>query len=311
MAKTTLMAELEQLVSEARNPRTMQIDLMSSAEIVAAMNTEDARVAEAVNKILPEIAATVDCIVEAFKAGGRLIYMGAGTSGRLGVLDASECPPTFGVPEGMVVGLIAGGDRALRHPVEGAEDSREEGRNDLIKVNLAARDVVVGIAVSGRTPYVIGGLDYAKSVGAVAVALSCNPDSAIAKMADIAISPLVGPEALTGSTRLKSGTAQKLVLNMLTTASMIRIGKSYENLMVDLSVSNEKLAARATRILIEVADCSAEEAEGFLAASKNNVKLAILMALTGMDAAEGEVALREADGFLRRAAAQHQPRAAG
>ncbi|WP_338721932.1 N-acetylmuramic acid 6-phosphate etherase [Devosia sp. XK-2] len=311
MAKTTLMAELEQLVSEARNPRTMQIDLMSSAEIVAAMNTEDTLVAQAVNKILPEVAATVDCIVEAFKAGGRLIYMGAGTSGRLGVLDASECPPTFGVPEGMVVGLIAGGDRALRHPIEGAEDSREEGRNDLVKVNLAARDVVVGIAVSGRTPYVIGGLDYAKSVGAVAVALSCNPDSAIAKMADIAISPLVGPEALTGSTRLKSGTAQKLVLNMLTTASMIRIGKSYENLMVDLSVSNEKLAARATRILIEVADCSAEEAEGFLAASNNNVKLAILMALTGMDAAEGEIALRDADGFLRRAAAQRQPRAAG
>jgi N-acetylmuramic acid 6-phosphate etherase len=310
MAKTTLMAELDQLVSEARNPRTMQIDLMSSAEIVAAMNTEDARVAEAVSKILPEVAATVDCIVEAFKAGGRLIYMGAGTSGRLGVLDASECPPTFGVPEGMVVGLIAGGDRALRHPIEGAEDSREEGRRDLEKVNLSAKDVVVGIAVSGRTPYVIGGLDYAKSVGAVTAALSCNPDSAIARMADIAISPLVGPEALTGSTRLKSGTAQKLVLNMLTTASMIRIGKSYENLMVDLSVSNEKLAARATRILVDATDCSPEDAEKYLVASNNNVKLAILMALTGMNAAEGEVALANADGFLRRAAAQHQPRAA-
>ena len=311
MAKTTLMAELEQLVSEARNPDTLQIDLMSSGEIVAAMNAEDAKVAEAVRQVLPQVAAAVDCIVEAFKAGGRLIYMGAGTSGRLGVLDASECPPTFGVPEDMVVGLIAGGDRALRHPIEGAEDSREEGRNDLQRVNVSARDVVVGIAVSGRTPYVIGGLDHAKSVGAVTAALSCNPDSAIANMADIAISPLVGPEALTGSTRLKSGTAQKLVLNMLTTASMIRIGKSYENLMVDLSVSNEKLAARATRILIEVADCTAEEAEAFLAASKNNVKLAILMALTGMNAAEGARALEEADGFLRRAAAQHQPRAAG
>lgn len=311
MAKTTLMAELEQLVSEARNPDTLQIDLMSSGEIVAAMNAEDAKVAEAVRQVLPQVAAAVDCIVEAFKAGGRLIYMGAGTSGRLGVLDASECPPTFGVPEDMVVGLIAGGDRALRHPIEGAEDSREEGRNDLQRINVSARDVVVGIAVSGRTPYVIGGLDYAKSVGAVTAALSCNPDSAIANMADIAISPLVGPEALTGSTRLKSGTAQKLVLNMLTTASMIRIGKSYENLMVDLSVSNEKLAARATRILIEVADCTAEEAEAFLAASKNNVKLAILMALTGMSAAEGARALEEAGGFLRRAAAQHQPRAAG
>lgn len=310
MAKTTLMAELEQLVSEARNPDTMQIDLMSSAEILAAMNAEDARVATAVRAVLPDIAAAVDRIVEAFKAGGRLVYMGAGTSGRLGVLDASECPPTFGVPEGMVVGLIAGGDRALRHPIEGAEDSREEGRRDLEKINLSAKDVVVGIAVSGRTPYVIGGLDYARGIGAVTAALSCNPDSAIARMADIAISPLVGPEALTGSTRLKSGTAQKLVLNMLTTASMIRIGKSYENLMVDLSVSNEKLAARATRILVEVTGRSAEEAEKFLAASQNNVKLAILMALTGMGAEEGEAALREADGFLRRAAAQHQPRAA-
>ena len=311
MAKTTLMAELEQLVSEARNPHTMQIDLMSSAEIVAAMNREDARVAEAVDKVLPEVAATVDCIVAAFKAGGRLVYMGAGTSGRLGVLDASECPPTFGVPEGMVVGLIAGGDRALRHPIEGAEDSREEGRKDLEMINLTAKDVVVGIAVSGRTPYVIGGLDYAKSVGAVTAALSCNPDSAIARMADIAISPLVGPEALTGSTRLKSGTAQKLVLNMLTTASMIRIGKSYENLMVDLSVSNEKLAARATRILVDATGCSAEDAEKFLVASNNNVKLAILMALTGLDAQGAEAALANADGFLRRAAAQPQPRAAG
>jgi N-acetylmuramic acid 6-phosphate etherase len=307
MAKSTLMAELEQLVSEARNPDTLQIDLMSTAEILSAMNKQDALVADAVRKVLPEIGAAVDKIVEAFKVGGRLIYMGAGTSGRLGVLDASECPPTFGVPEGMVVGLIAGGDRALRYPIEGAEDDRTEGRRDLEKINLTAKDVVVGIAVSGRTPYVIGALDYAKSVGATTAALSCNPDSAIARMADIAISPLVGPEALTGSTRLKSGTAQKLVLNMLTTASMIRIGKSYENLMVDLSVSNQKLAARATRILVEVTGCTADEAEGFLAASGNNVKLAILMALTGMGASEAEVALKDADGFLRRAAAQHQP----
>lgn len=307
MAKSTLMAELEQLVSEARNPDTLQIDLMSTAEILSAMNKQDALVADAVRKVLPEIGAAVDKIVEAFKVGGRLIYMGAGTSGRLGVLDASECPPTFGVPEGMVVGLIAGGDRALRYPIEGAEDDRTEGRRDLEKINLTAKDVVVGIAVSGRTPYVIGALDYAKSVGTTTAALSCNPDSAIARMADIAISPLVGPEALTGSTRLKSGTAQKLVLNMLTTASMIRIGKSYENLMVDLSVSNQKLAARATRILVEVTGCTADEAEGFLAASGNNVKLAILMALTGMGASEAEVALKDADGFLRRAAAQHQP----
>ncbi|WMT86172.1 N-acetylmuramic acid 6-phosphate etherase [Pelagibacterium sp. 26DY04] len=310
MAKSVLMAELGQLVSEARNPATMQIDLMSTNEILAAMNAEDAKVSRAVETELPHIGAAVDKIVEAFKAGGRLIYMGAGTSGRLGVLDASECPPTFGVPEGMVVGLIAGGDRALRYPIEGAEDDRGEGRRDLERVEVSAKDVVVGIAVSGRTPYVIGGLDYAAGIGATTVALSCNPDSVIARMADIAISPVVGPEALTGSTRLKSGTAQKLVLNMLTTASMIRIGKSYENLMVDLSVSNEKLAARATRILVEATNCTPEEAENYLAQSNNNVKLAILMALTGLDAKAGEAALIEADGFLRRAAAQHQPRAA-
>ncbi|MCW5719771.1 MAG: N-acetylmuramic acid 6-phosphate etherase [Devosia sp.] len=305
MAKSTLIAELKSLVSEARNPDTIGIDLMSSAEILAAMNAEDARVAGAVEAVLPEIAKAVDCIVEAFRNGGRLIYFGAGTSGRLGVLDASECPPTFGVPETMVVGLIAGGDRALRHPIEGAEDDRDEGRKDLQAINLSARDVAVGIAVSGRTPYVIGGLEYANQIGATTVALSCNPISAIADIAKIAISPVVGPEALTGSTRLKSGTAQKLVLNMLTTASMIRIGKSYENLMVDLSVSNAKLAARATRILVEVAGCSADDAERYLVEAGNNVKLAILMALTGMDAAAAQAALADADGFLRRAAADH------
>lgn len=305
MAKSILMAELGQLVSEARNPDTLQIDLMSTTQILAAMNTEDAKVAEAVRAELPAIAAAVDKIVEAFRAGGRLIYIGAGTSGRLGVLDASECPPTFGVPPTMVVGIIAGGDRALRNPIEGAEDSPEQGRAALENIALEARDVVVGIAVSGRTPYVVGALDYAKSLGATTVALSCNPGSTIARQAEIAISPVVGPEALTGSTRLKSGTAQKLVLNMLTTASMIRIGKSYENLMVDLSVSNEKLAARAVRILIEATGCSAEEAERLIAASHNDVKLAILMAVTGLDAEAAEASLAGADGFLRRAAAEH------
>jgi len=305
MAKSTLIAELEHLVSEARNPDTMQIDLMSTEQILAAMNAEDAKVAGAVNAVLPQIAEAVDCIVEAFKAGGRLIYAGAGTSGRLGVLDASECPPTFGVPETMVVGIIAGGDRALRHPNDGAEDDRNEGRRDLEKAKLEARDVVVGIAVSGRTPYVIGALEYANEVGATTVSLSCNPISAIADIAKIAISPVVGPEALTGSTRLKSGTAQKLVLNMLTTASMIRIGKSYENLMVDLSVSNAKLSARATRMLAEVSGCSNDEAERYLVEAGNNVKLAILMALTGMNAADAQAALSGADGFLRRAAADH------
>lgn len=310
MAKSALMAELETLVSEARNPDTVEIDLMSTREVLAAMNREDNKVAQAVEKVLPEITLAVDKIVDAFRHGGRLIYMGAGTSGRLGVLDASECPPTFGVPPEMVVGLIAGGDHALRHPIEGAEDSPEEGRKDLERVKLEARDVVVGIAVSGRTPYVIGGLDYAKSVGSTTVALSCNPDSTIARQAEIAISPVVGPEAVTGSTRLKSGTAQKLVLNMLTTASMIRIGKTYQNLMVDLSVSNKKLEARAIRIIVEVANCTPDEAERLLLAADNNVKLAILMALTGMDRPTAELALENSEGFLRRAAGI-QPRAAG
>lgn len=310
MTKSALIAELGHLVSEARNPETLQIDLMSTPQIVAAMNIEDRHVPEAVQKVLPEIAASVDHIVKAFKVGGRLIYMGAGTSGRLGVLDASECPPTFGVPEGMVIGLIAGGDRALRHPIEGAEDDPSEGRSDLEKIAVTDKDVVVGIAVSGRTPYVIGALEYARSVGAVTVALSCNPDSTIARIADIAISPVVGPEALTGSTRLKSGTAQKLVLNMLTTASMIRMGKSYQNLMVDLSVSNKKLAARAIRIVTEASGCTAEEAEAYIAQAENNVKLAILMALTGMDRQAAETALFNSDGFLRRAAGEHAPRVA-
>lgn len=310
MTKDLMMAELGQLVSEARNPATMQIDLMSTSQILAAMNAEDAKVPAAVQRELPQIAAAVDKIVEAFKAGGRLIYMGAGTSGRLGVLDASECPPTFGVSGDMVVGIIAGGDRALRHPIEGAEDDHAQGRRDLGKIELSAIDVVVGIAVSGRTPYVMGGLDYARQIGATTVALSCNPAAAIAEIADIAIAPVVGPEVLTGSTRLKSGTAQKLVLNMLTTASMIRMGKSYENLMVDLSVSNIKLAARAIRMIIEVTGVSAEAAEDYLAQARNNVKLAVLMALTGLDAEAASAALKDADGFLRRAADQ-KPQAAG
>ena len=301
MARDILMAELDQLVSEARNPATLQIDLMSPAEILGVINTEDSRVAEAVKHELPQIALAVDRIVAAFQAGARLIYMGAGTSGRLGVLDASECPPTFGVPEGMVVGLIAGGDRALRYPIEGAEDDRNGGRRDLENIGLTAKDVVVGIAVSGRTPYVIGALEFAKSIGATTVALSCNPRSTIAQLADIAISPVVGPEALTGSTRLKSGTAQKMVLNMLTTASMIRIGKTYQNLMVDVTASNEKLLARAVRIVTQATDCTPQQAEAALALTGNDVKLAILVQLTGLDVSAARATLQSAGGFLRHA----------
>lgn len=299
--RRALLSELEQLVSEERNPRTMGIDLMATPEIVKTINAEDRLVPEAVGKTLPKVAQAVDKIVEAFGKGGRLVYIGAGTSGRLGVLDASECPPTFGVPPTMVVGVIAGGLGALVSAVEGAEDNAEGGAADLRAIDLTNRDVVVGIAVSGRTPYVIGALNYAKSLGAVTVGLTCNPDSAIAGLADISIAPLVGAEVVTGSTRLKSGTAQKLVLNMLSTASMIRIGKTYQNLMVDVRTSNEKLLARAVRIVMQATDCPEQVAEAALERTGNDVKLAILTILTGLDVAEARTAMAGAGGFLRRA----------
>lgn len=301
--RRALMSELDLLVSEGRNPNSMGIDMMSTHDILHTINREDSTVPHAVELVIPAIERAVDAIVAAFNQGGRLVYMGAGTSGRLGVLDASECPPTFGVPHGMVVGLIAGGPDALMRATEGAEDRSEDGVADLEAIAFTARDVLVGIAVSGRTPYVIGGLQHARAVGAVTVALSCNPVSAIADIADIAISPVVGPEVLTGSTRLKSGTAQKLVLNMLTTASMIRIGKSYQNLMVDLHASNEKLLARAVRIVMQATECSAQQAEAALEASNNDVKLAILVQLTGLDVAAGQAALAATGGILRRAIA--------
>ncbi|WP_117192356.1 N-acetylmuramic acid 6-phosphate etherase [Rhizobium terrae] len=301
MSDARLISELERLVSEDRNPRSMDIDLLPTVDVLRRINDEDQGVPAAVGKVIPQIAEAVDEIVKAFRKGARLVYIGAGTSGRLGVLDASECPPTFSVPEGMVVGLIAGGDHALRHAVEGAEDDPVQGRQDLMDIGLTADDVVVGIAVSGRTPYVIGALNYAKSLGAKTAALSCNPDSVIAAIADIAISPVVGPEILTGSTRLKSGTAQKLVLNMLTTASMIKIGKSYQNLMVDLHASNQKLVARAARIVMQATGCDIDEARRALDLTGNDVKLAILIVVTGMDVDAARTALSEAGGFLRKA----------
>ncbi|MER8578751.1 N-acetylmuramic acid 6-phosphate etherase [Mesorhizobium sp. M1423] len=301
MVEHGLMSELERLVSEDRNPKTMDIDLLPTLEVLRKINDEDKGVAAAVEKVIPDIAAAVDRIVSAFQKGARLVYMGAGTSGRLGVLDASECPPTFGVPEDMVMGLIAGGVDALVHSAEGAEDDPKQGIKALQDIKLTAGDVVVGIAVSGRTPYVIGGLTYAKQVGATTVALSCNPRSTIAGIADIAISPVVGPEVLTGSTRLKSGTAQKLVLNMLSTASMIRIGKSYQNLMVDLNPSNKKLIARAIRIVMQTTGCAAQQARQALDQTGNDVKLAILVTITGMGVEEARKALAKAGGFLRKA----------
>lgn len=301
MSEQALISELGRLVSEERNPRTMDIDLLPTVEVLRKINDEDKLVAHAVEQVIPEIAAAVDRTIAAFRQGGRLIYMGAGTSGRIGVLDASECPPTFSVPSTMVVGLIAGGYSALLKATEGAEDSQSKGAEALAEIGLTAKDVVVGIAASGRTPYVIGGLDYAKKIGATAVALSCNPQSAIAEIADIAISPVVGPEALTGSTRMKSGTAEKLVLNMLTTASMIGIGKTYENLMVDLKASNKKLVARAARIVMQATECTLEVAQAALAQTDNDVKLAILIVMTGMDLAAARSALEDSKGFLRQA----------
>lgn len=306
-ASDTLHAQLQQLVSEGRNPRTTDIDLMSSLDIVSAMNAEDRTVAEAVERTLPDVARAVDRIVGAFSAGGRLVYIGAGTSGRLGVLDASECPPTFGVPPTLVVGLIAGGREAVVSAVEGAEDRSEAGAADLEGIALTSKDVVVGIAVSGRTPYVIGALDYARAQGAATVALTCNPDSPIAQMADFSIAPVVGPEVISGSTRLKSGTAQKLVLNMLSTASMVRIGKTYGNLMVDMIASNAKLVARAARIVVEATGCTRPEAEAALARAGNHSKLAILMVLTGLEPDAARQTLEGAGGVLRRAISAAAP----
>jgi len=296
-----LISTLDGLISESRNPDTMNIDLLPTLEILQKINREDTGVPDAVRLVLPEITLAVDRIVTAFQAGARLIYIGAGTSGRLGVLDASECPPTFGVSSDMVLGIIAGGPTALLKSIEGTEDDPQLGQRDLQQVKLSAEDVVVGIAVSGRTPYVIGALNYATKIGATTVALSCNPSSVIADIADIAITPVVGPEVLSGSTRLKSGTAQKLVLNMLTTASMIRIGKIYQNLMVDVNASNEKLLARAMGIVMQATDCNIDDARAALKTSNNNVKLAILMTLTSLDVDAAKDALKGADGFLRTA----------
>ncbi|HAS4582179.1 N-acetylmuramic acid 6-phosphate etherase [Vibrio cholerae] len=306
MTNDALIAALSHLVSEGRNPDTMDIDLLSSQEIVERLNQQDKQVPLAVEAVLPQIAQAVDKITAAFKQGGRLIYLGAGTSGRLGVLDASECPPTFGVSDQMVIGLIAGGKEAMFTSQEGAEDNATLGAHDLQQIDFSSKDVLVGIAASGRTPYVIGALEYANDLGATTIALSCNPDSPIAEIAQIAISPVVGPEALTGSTRLKSGTAQKLVLNMLTTASMIRLGKSYQNLMVDVRATNRKLIARAVRIVMQATDCQREEAEALLKESHNNAKLAILMHLTGMNYEQATAKLSQSDGFLRRAMEEHE-----
>ena len=296
-----LLQTLSTLITEQRNPNSMHVDSLSALEIVQLMNKEDKQVPLAIEKCLPQIAQAVECIVAAFQQGGRLVYIGAGTSGRLGVLDASECPPTFGVSPEMVKGIIAGGERALRHPIEGAEDSKTHAVVDLQTIQFSSKDVLVGIAASGRTPYVIGALEYAKSLGSVTVSIASNPNSAMANIVDIAIDTVVGPEVLTGSSRLKSGTAQKLVLNMLTTASMILMGKCYQNLMVDVQASNEKLKARAIRIVMQATDCDKALAEETLKQADQNAKLAIMMILSRLDRAQAETLLEKHQGKLQLA----------
>ena len=296
-----LLQTLSTLITEQRNPNSMNVDSLSALEIVQLMNDEDKQVPLAIEKCLPQIAQAVERIVAAFQKGGRLVYIGAGTSGRLGVLDASECPPTFGVSPEMVKGIIAGGERALRHPIEGAEDSKEQAVVDLQTIQFSSKDVLVGIAASGRTPYVIGALEYAKSLGSVTVSIASNPNSAMANIVDIAIDTVVGPEVLTGSSRLKSGTAQKLVLNMLTTASMILMGKCYQNLMVDVQASNEKLKARAIHIVMQATDCDKALAEETLKQADQNAKLAIMMILSGLDRAQAEALLEKHQGKLQLA----------
>ena len=292
---------LQGMTTETRNPRTMGLDGMTELEIVTVMNEEDARVPLAIAKTLPQIAQAAHWAVEAFEQGGRMFSLGAGTSGRLGVLDAAECPPTFGVPQGMVVGLIAGGEKAFTVAVEGAEDSREMAVEDLQAHQLTSRDFVVGIAASGRTPYVLGGLDYAKSLGCHTAAIACNLGSAVGQAAELAIEVECGPEVLTGSTRLKSGTAQKLILNMISTASMVRSGKAYQNLMVDVMQTNEKLHTRAENIVMDATGVERAEARRAIDEAKGSVKTAITMLLADCDAAQAAQRLEKAGGNVRQA----------
>ncbi|WP_395340457.1 N-acetylmuramic acid 6-phosphate etherase [Ningiella sp. W23] len=300
-SSTDLIKQLEALVSEGRNPDTMDLDTLSTHDLLQVINNEDAKVAGAVRNALPAITEAVEHIVGRLSKGGRLIYTGAGTSGRLGVLDAVECRPTFSVPNSLVIGLIAGGERALIHAVEGAEDDKSAAVQDLKEHDLSVNDVVVGIAASGRTPYVIGALEHANELGAYSICLVCNPSSELLDIAQTGICVTVGPECLTGSTRMKSGTAQKLVLNMMSTASMVKLGKVYENLMVDVNASNKKLEARAIRIVMQATQCTRKQAEHALKEADNKAKVAILMLLTHTDAVQASKMLDDSKGFLRDA----------
>lgn len=293
--------DLSMLTTEQVNDKTKIIDQLTTSEIVGLMNEEDKTVALAVEAILPDITASIDCIYETLKTGGRLFYVGAGTSGRLGVLDASECPPTFRTPPELVHAIIAGGNGAMFLAVEGAEDNEEQGGADLRDAGFTSRDVVVGIAASGRTPYVIGALKYARDLGAKAIALSCNEGARISQVADYKMEVVVGPEILTGSTRLKSATAHKMILNMITTTTMIKLGKVYQNLMVDLNASNEKLMERARHIIIQITGVSYEIADRTLEETNWEVKPAIVMIEAHVDFNQAKACIQEAEGSVRRA----------
>lgn len=293
--------DLGGLSTEGRNPRTANLDQMSPREIVAAMNAEDERAVHAVREVLDQVSVAIEWAIESLGRGGRIVYFGAGTSGRLGVLDAAECPPTFGVSPGVVVGIIAGGRKAFTQAIEGAEDDLALCARDLDAIGLNGADLAIGLAASGRTPYVIGGLRHARALGCRTVAVSCNGDSATGREADLAIEAVTGPEVLTGSTRLKAGTAEKTILNMISTASMVGIGKAYQNLMVDVRQTNEKLRARALGIVMEATGASRQDAERALMQADGSAKVAIVMLLTGLESAQAIKRLASAHGRVRDA----------
>jgi N-acetylmuramic acid 6-phosphate etherase len=294
-------SSLKAAKTEDSNPRSRGIDRKSTSEILRVLNREDALVARAVEAEIPRIAAAVDAIVKAIERGGRLIYVGAGTSGRLAVLDAAECPPTFGTPPRMVQAIIAGGEKALRHAVEGAEDSARDGARDLSRISIASNDVVVGIAASGATPYVLGALKFAQQKGAVTVGITANPNSPLARLAKIAIAPKTGAEAIAGSTRMKAGTAQKMVLNLLSTTAMIRLGRVYENWMVHVALTNQKLKRRGVRILEEATGASMAEAERALRSTRHDLPAALVMLGTGASSSEARRHLAATRGNVRQA----------
>lgn len=299
------MVDLKKIETEKQNPQTINLDKASVKEALILMNNEDKKVAEAIEEVIPEIESAIYIIIDQFKKGGRLIYTGAGTSGRLGVLDAAECPPTFGTSKNKVVGLIAGGEKAFTEAIEGSEDSLDLGKDDLVQMDLNENDVVVGLAASGRTPYVIGALTYANSINVPTIAVACNRESDIGRIADVAIEAVPGPEVLTGSTRLKAGTAQKMILNMLSTLSMVGIGKVYKNLMVDVQPTNEKLISRAENIVMEATDADREKAKKTLAESDGKVKVAIIMILLNIDRDSAVMKLEESEGHVRKAVNLH------